>query len=281
MAFVEDDFDQPGFHREPKLNITYLGLTRYYDTFDHYVIPPMNMSNILGEVLAGDGLWQLRISETQKFRHVTSFFNSKREEPFSGEERILVASPKVPEDQKPEMSAYEVTELVLKAVSEGIAAVREAARTTECATLYEADRPARGQASDDAGAKRLEDTYDVIILNYVNGDMVGHTGVFEAAVKAIEAVDDCVGRVVHAVLERDGIALVTADHGNAEQMLDPETHKIQTAHTTNEVDFICISAAAGSISLRKRGVLSDIGPTILHLLKIPVPAEMTAQSLIV
>jgi 2,3-bisphosphoglycerate-independent phosphoglycerate mutase len=273
MAFVEDDFDQPGFARGPCLDICYLGLTRYYDTFDHYVIPPMDMSHILGEVLAAHGMWQLRISETQKFRHVTSFFNSKREEPFPGEERILIASPKVPEDQKPEMSAYEVTEVVLEAVTGGIAAAREMARKTKDVTLYEAE-PLQ---SDGA---RFKDTYDVIVLNYVNGDMVGHTGVFEAAVKAIETVDECVGRVVDAVLARGGIALVTADHGNAEQMIDPSTDKTQTAHTLNEVDFIYVANDADRIELRARGILSDVGPTMLHVLGIPQPPEMTAQSLV-
>jgi 2,3-bisphosphoglycerate-independent phosphoglycerate mutase len=279
MAFVEADFDQPSFHRGPKPDVTYLGLTRYYDTFDGYVIPPMDMSNLLGEVLGQHGLWQLRISETQKFRHVTSFFNSKLEEAFAGEERILVPSPKVPEDQKPEMSAYEVTELVLTAISGGIAAVREAARATGGVTLYEGKPPASGAAVD-SGTGRLDDTYDVIILNYVNGDMVGHTGVFEAAVKAIEAVDECIGKVIEAVLERGGTALVTADHGNAEQMLDPETNNIQTAHTTNEVDFVYVASDADNITLRDRGILSDIGPTILHLLRIQPPPEMTARSLI-
>ncbi len=281
MAFVENEFDQPTFHRGYKPEVTYLGLTRYYDTFEHYVIPPMDMSHILGEVLAAHRLWQLRISETQKFRHVTSFFNSKHEEPFPGEERILVASPKVPEDQKPEMSAYEVTELVLTAVTGGIAAVRETARRTQGVTLYEAGPPRSGEGREQiASTERVKDTFDVIILNYVNGDMVGHTGVFEAAVKAIEAVDLCVGRVVDAVLGRDGIALVTADHGNAEQMLDPETRKTQTAHTTNDVEFIYVANDTAGVNLRARGILADIAPTMLRLLDIPQPLEMTARSLL-
>jgi 2,3-bisphosphoglycerate-independent phosphoglycerate mutase len=273
MAFVEEEFDQPGFSRGPRLDICYLGLTRYYDTFEGYVIPPMDMSHIIGQVLADHGMWQLRISETQKFRHVTSFFNSKREEAFPGEERILIASPKVPEDQKPEMSAYEVTDVVLEAVTGGIAAARETARRTEGVTLYEAEP----LPADDG---RLEDTYDVIVLNYVNGDMVGHTGVFEAAVKAIETVDECVGKVVDAVLARDGVALVTADHGNAEQMIDPKTEKTQTAHTLNEVDFIYVANDAGKVQLRPHGILSDIGPTMLHVLGIPQPPEMTASTLL-
>jgi 2,3-bisphosphoglycerate-independent phosphoglycerate mutase len=273
MAFVEEEFDQPGFARGKRMNICYLGLTRYYDTFEDYVIPPMNMSNILGEVLADHGLWQLRISETQKFRHVTSFFNSKREEPFRGEERILIASPKVPEETKPEMSAHEVTEMVVEAVTGGIAAVRKKATATPGVTLYEAPPL-------DSPDERLADTYDVIVLNFVNGDMVGHTGVFEAAVKAIETVDDSVGRVVDAVLARDGVALVTSDHGNAEQMINPETGKVQTAHTINEVDFIYVARRMAGIRLRKHGVLSDIAPTMLRILGIEPPPEMTASSLI-
>ena len=280
MAFVEADFDQPDFKRGPRLDIAYLGLTRYYDSFDHYVLPPMDMSNLLGEVLAEHGLWQLRISETQKFRHVTSFFNSKREEPFPGEERVLVASPRGPEDQKPEMSAYEVTELVLTAISDGIGAMRQVARTTEGVTLCEAGTPASNGNAAGTPAGNLDDTYDVIILNYVNGDMVGHTGVLEAAVKAIEVVDECVGRVIDAVLARGGVAIVTADHGNAEQMVDPETGEIQTAHTTNEVDLIYVGSDAGAIELRPRGILSDIAPTMLQILGISQPAEMTARSLL-
>ncbi len=272
MAFVEDEFDFPDFHRPKKLDIYFLGMTRYYDTFTNYVIPPMDMSNILGGVLAANGLWQLRISETQKFRHVTSFFNSKREEPFAGEDRILVDSPKVPEEHKPEMSAYEVTQMVVDAITNGIAHVRDLAKQTEHVTLYLAPPLP-------SPPERLSDTYDVIILNFVNGDMVGHTGVFEAAVKAIETVDECVGKVVDAVLERDGIVLVTSDHGNAEQMIDPKTGKPQTAHTTNDVEFIFVANRTEGVRLRKRGILSDIAPTMLELLKIPIPREMTAQSL--
>ncbi|MFH1313067.1 MAG: 2,3-bisphosphoglycerate-independent phosphoglycerate mutase [Candidatus Eisenbacteria bacterium] len=273
MAFVEKDFDHPGFSRGPRLDVCFRGFTRYYDSFKFYVIPPMDMSNILGEVLCRHGLWQLRISETQKFRHVTSFFNSKREEPFTGEERILIDSPKVPEETKPEMSAYEVTDVVLRAITGGIGVVRDMARTTGHVTLYEA-------TPLESPEDRLSDTYDVIVLNYVNGDMVGHTGVFEAAVRAIEAVDECVGKVVKAVLARDGIALISADHGNAEQMTDPETQKIQTAHTLNEVDFIYCAGDVSGVRLRPRGILSDIAPTMLKILGITPPAEMTARSLV-
>lgn len=273
MAFVEGDFDQPDFHRGPRLNIHFLGLTQYYDSFKYAVIPPMNMANILGEVLSNNGLWQLRISETQKYRHVTSFFNSKREHPFPGEDRILIDSPKVPEERKPEMSAYEVTDIVLIAITQGIEMVRDMARKSDNATLFE---PPPLPSSRD----RFKDTYDVIILNYVNGDMVGHTGIFKAAVKAIEVVDECVGEVVRAVLERGGVALVTADHGNAEQMIDTTTGGIQTAHTTNEVDFIYVADNSNDVELKARGVLSDIAPTILEILGITQPPEMTATSLI-
>jgi 2,3-bisphosphoglycerate-independent phosphoglycerate mutase len=273
MAFVEPDFEQPGFHRGRRLDICYLGLTRYYDEFEDYVVPPMNMSNILGEVLSRHNLWQLRISETQKFRHVTSFFNSKREEPFAGEDRILVPSPKVPEETKPEMSAFEVTDLVLEAVNGGIGAVRVKAAATPGVKLYKAPPLVSPPV-------RFVDTYDVIILNFVNGDMVGHTGVFDAAVKAIEAVDVCVGRVVEAVLARGGVALVTSDHGNAEQMTDPATGRPQTAHTTNEVDFIYVSREGREVRLTERGVLSDIAPTMLRILGIRPPPEMTAHTLV-
>ncbi|MGQ9810154.1 MAG: 2,3-bisphosphoglycerate-independent phosphoglycerate mutase [bacterium] len=273
MAFVEPTFDKPGFRRSHRLEIYFIGLTRYYDTFENHVIPPMNMSNILGEVISANGLWQLRISETQKFRHVTSFFNSKKEEPFPGEDRILVNSPKVPEDQKPEMSAFEVAELTVNAIREGIESARELAKRTPHVTLYQAPP----LPSPD---ERFRETYDLIIVNFVNCDMVGHTGVFEAAVKAVETVDKCVGMVVDAALEVDGIALVTSDHGNAEQMIDPETGKPQTAHTTNDVDFVLVGNGLKGKKLRERGILSDIAPTILEVLGIPAPPEMTARSLI-
>lgn len=273
MAFVEPQLDKPGFRRERRLDIYFLGLTRYYDTFENYVIPPMNMANILGEVISANRLWQLRISETQKFRHVTSFFNSKKEEPFPGEDRILVDSPKVPEDQKPEMSAFEVAELTVYAIRHGIASVRDLARKTPHVTLYLAPPLPSPE-------ERLKETYDLIIVNFVNCDMVGHTGVFEAAVKAVETVDKCVGMVVDAVLDKDGIALVTSDHGNAEQMIDPETGKPQTAHTTNDVEFVLVGNHTSGIRLKRRGILSDIAPTILELLGLPIPVEMTAQSLI-
>jgi len=270
-AFVEEGFDK--FDRGPVPDVTYMGLTRYYDDFPYALVPPMDMSNLLSEVLGRHGLWQLRISEYQKFRHCTSFFNGKRIEPFPMEDRVQVDSISIPENEQPEMSAYPVTELVLAAVEQGIAALRQAAESRDD-TAVEFDAPAAD------AAERLRDTYDVIVLNYANCDMVGHTGVIEAAVKAVETVDTCVGRVVEAVLKRDGIALITADHGNVEQMLDPETGGIQTAHTTNDVEFLLVSNDAARHTLRERGILADIAVTILDLLGIEPPQEMTAQSLI-
>ncbi|MCF6150124.1 MAG: 2,3-bisphosphoglycerate-independent phosphoglycerate mutase [Candidatus Kuenenia sp.] len=271
MAFVEENFRH--FERGPLPDIRFLGFTQYYDTFKYPLIPPMNMSNILGDVFEQNRLWQLRISETQKFAHVTSFLNSKKEQPFEGEDRILVDSPKVPEASQPEMSAYKVTEIVVKAILDGIGAVREYAKQRNDTTLYESHPPFYD-------AERLNSTYDVIILNFVNGDMVGHTGDFKAAVKAIETVDECLGEVVRATLASDGIALVTADHGNAEQMVDHSTGGPLTSHTMNDVEFIYIANNCNGIKLRKRGVLSDIAPTILDILKIKQPPEMTARSLI-
>ncbi|RLF54603.1 MAG: 2,3-bisphosphoglycerate-independent phosphoglycerate mutase, partial [Thermoplasmata archaeon] len=178
-----------------------------------------------------------RITETEKYAHVTYFFNGGREEPFPGEDRCLIPSPKVPTyDMKPEMSAYEITEEVIRRIESG--------------------------------------KYDVIVLNYANADMVGHTGVWEAAVKAVEAVDECVGSVVEKVLEYGGIAIVTSDHGNAEEMT--ENGGIKTAHTENPVPFIVMGK---EVSLRN-GILGDIAPTILELLHIEQPEEMTGKSLI-
>jgi 2,3-bisphosphoglycerate-independent phosphoglycerate mutase len=270
-AFVEEGFSE--FDRGDVPDLFYMGLTRYYDDFPFALIPPMNMDNLLGEILSRDGLRQLRIAEYQKFRHVTSFFNGKLLEPFAGEDRILVESTTLPEDQKPEMSAPEVTELAVIAVRDGICAARNAARDADYSELELKD-------FDDTDEQSLSDTYDVIMLNYANGDMVGHTGVFEAASKAIEVVDECLGKVVESVLERDGIVLITADHGNAERMTDPETGGIQTAHTTSPVEFVYVSNDASGIKLIDRGKLADIAPTMLRILGMDIPPEMTAQVLI-
>ena len=284
QAFVEEDFT--AFDRGPRLDICYLGLTRYYDEFDREIVPPMNMANLLGEVLSRRGLWQLRISEYQKFRHVTSFFNGKRIEPFPMEDRIQVPSITIPEDQKPQMSACEVTELALCAVSEGIAAVRR--RAAEMRLRIQTKEAPEGElkpcdlhfdTSSPLPDQRAADTYDFIVLNFANCDMVGHTGVLEAAVKAVETVDECTGRVVDAVLARGGTVIVTADHGNAEQMLD-EDGKPHTAHTTNDVECILVSPRGKEVRLREEGILADIAPTVLELMGLTAPPEMTARSLL-
>ncbi len=268
-AFIEDDFKD--FDRCKPINIHFLGMTKYYDSFENYIVPPMNMFNILGEVLSNNGLYQLRISETQKFRHVTSFLNSKREEPFHGEDRILVNSPKVPEDTMPEMSAYDVTKVLLNIINFGRRAAEEMSAAMKNVTFYKESQVRK----DD----RQDIYYDVIICNYVNGDMVGHTGSFKAAVRAAEVVDECVGKVVGAVLEKDGIIMITADHGNLEQMIDPQTKSVQTAHTLNDVDFIYIANAFKTLKLRQKGTLSDIAPTVLEVLGLSKPDQMTADSL--
>jgi len=268
-AIVEPEFNE--FGRGPGLDVHYLGMTCYYDEFPFYVLPPMNIANLVGEVLSRRGLWQLRISEYQKYRHVTSFFNGKRIEPFAREDRIQVPSITVPEDRKPEMSAEEVTDLAVEAITRGIQAVRDRARIADATTCH---------FDPSLNPERGRETYDVIVMNYANCDMVGHTGNLEAAVRAVEAVDRCIGRVARATLDRGGVLLVTADHGNVEQMIDPVTGGVQTAHTLNDVDFILVGGGLSDVRLRPYGTLSDVGPTMLELLGIPVPRDMTATSLI-
>jgi 2,3-bisphosphoglycerate-independent phosphoglycerate mutase len=244
-AFIDEEY--PG-KRWKKLDIVYCGLTRYYDAFDFYILEPMDeikgMNNLLGEVISNNGLTQLRISETQKFRHVTSFFNGKLIEPFKNEERIEIKSMYDPATfaEHPEMNAYDVTDRVIKEID--------------------------------------TDRFNVIILNFANCDMVGHTGNYESAIKAVEVVDECVGKVVEKVLSKNAIALVTADHGNVEEMIDYQTKLPKTAHTKNPVEFIYIADDYKNIRLKDKGILSDIAPTILHLLGIEKPEEMTAESLI-
>ncbi|MBI9076091.1 MAG: 2,3-bisphosphoglycerate-independent phosphoglycerate mutase [Desulfatibacillum sp.] len=271
QAFVEPDFNE--FDRGPVPDVLYAGLTRYYDEFTQAIIPPMNMANLLGKVLSDHGLWQLRIAEYQKYRHVTSFFNGKLVAPFPKEDRVLVDSISIPENQQPEMSVYEVTDVVLEAINGSIESLRKKARSTEKVSLQLEEHSVEG-------GDRLKQTYDFIAINFANCDMVGHTGVFDAVVKAVEAVDACVKQVCDAVLARDGIVMVTADHGNAEQMIDPETGGIQTSHTTNDVHLFWVSNDADSCNLVDHGKLSDIAVTILELMEIPVPAEMTATSLL-
>lgn len=242
-AFVDGDFD--GFTRRPGFpKVHYVCMTQYDKTIDAPVaFKPQVLTNTMGEVLSKKGLEQLRIAETEKYAHVTFFFNGGVEPPNPGEDRRLIPSPKVATyDLKPEMSAYEVTEAVLEEIA--------------------------------------ADKYDVIILNFANPDMVGHTGVMEAAVKAVHAVDECLGRVVEAVLGKDGRVLITADHGNAEQMTDPDDGQPFTAHTTNPVPFIYINNDNKAAAVTP-GRLEDIAPTMLKLLGIEQPAEMTGRNLIV
>ncbi len=236
-AFIDDSFN--GFKRKSHPYTYFVCLTQYDVTYEATVaFPPESLKNILAEVLSCHRLRQLRIAETEKYAHVTFFFNGGVEIPFDGEDRILIPSPKVPTyDLQPEMSAFLVTDEVVKAVS------------------YR--------------------KYDIIILNYANCDMVGHTGVFEAAVKAVEAIDLCVGRVFEGVKNAGGLLIITADHGNAEKMID-ERGGIHTAHTSNHVPFLVCEKG---IRVRN-GILADIAPTILELLGIEKPEEMTGKSLI-
>ncbi len=237
-TFIDQNFGD--FKRRLYPRTHFVCLTQYDETFDAPVaFPPESLKNILADVLSQHNLRQLRIAETEKYAHVTFFFNGGRETPVKGEERLLVPSPKVATyDLQPEMSANPVTDEVVKAVSSG--------------------------------------KYDVIILNYANLDMVGHTGVFEAAVAAVEAIDKCIGRVSGAVSAAGGLLIITADHGNAEQMLD-ETGGIHTAHTCDPVPFIFCEKG---IKL-KDGILADIAPTVLDVLGIEKPQEMTGRSLII
>ncbi len=239
-AFVDPDFT--GFERvNGYFPLTFVCLTEYDATMPHVEVayPPETLNNTLGALLAAEGLTQLRIAETEKYPHVTFFFNGGVEVPFEGEERILIPSQKVATyDLQPEMSAYKVTHTLLKNLAK----------------------------------------FDVVILNFANCDMVGHTGDFAAAVKATETVDTCVKEVVDATLKLGGKVLITADHGNAERMLD-ENGKPFTAHTTNLVPFIL--CGAGDVSLRQTGgKLCDIAPTMLQLLGLPQPADMTGESLL-
>ncbi|MEZ4293295.1 MAG: 2,3-bisphosphoglycerate-independent phosphoglycerate mutase, partial [Myxococcota bacterium] len=235
---------QVGFEAEVDLGLTWVTMTEYKEGYPVAVaFPPTELTKVLGEVLADAGLRQLRIAETEKYAHVTFFFNGGREEPFPGEERILVPSPKVETyDQKPEMSAYEVTDRVVDAIE--------------------------------------NDRYDVVILNYANPDMVGHTGNFDAAVKAIEAVDVCFGRVVDAILAKGGGLLLTADHGNLEQMFDPETGQAHTAHTTRLVPLLLVDDHEKGRRLKSGGRLADVAPTLLELVGIEQPSVMNGHSLL-
>ncbi len=240
-AFTNPDFCD--FDRK-EINVHFVCMTQYEESIPSPVaFPAEYLKDTLGEVVSRAGLRQLRIAETEKYAHVTFFFNGGREEASPGEERVLIPSPKVATyDFQPEMSAFEVTDAVV--------------------------------------AKINENVYDLIILNYANSDMVGHTGIFEAAIRAVEAVDECVGMVVSEVMAHGGAVLLTADHGNAEQMEDENTGQHHTAHTTNPVPFVLI-VDGGEVRLRVGGILADVAPTVLDLLDLPVPAAMTGKSLIV
>ena len=240
-AFVDPDFT--GFPRKNGFfPLHFVCMTQYDATMPnvHVAFPPEALTMTMGEYISKHGLTQLRIAETQKYAHVTFFYNGGEEKTFPGEDRILIKSPDVETfDLKPEMSAYEVTDAVVKAIE--------------------------------------EDKYNMIILNYANCDMVGHTGIEEAAVKAVEAVDDCVGRTVDAILKAGGAALITADHGNAEKMKEPDGAPF-TAHTTNPVPLI---VAGYPCKLREGGRLADLSPTMLDIMGLPKPPEMDGESLIV
>ena len=242
-AFCDDEFK--GFAREKRLNLTYVCFTDYDKTIDNKVVAfkKESIANTFGEFLAKNNMTQARIAETEKYAHVTFFFNGGVEAPNEGEERILVPSPKVATyDLQPEMSAPIVCDKLVEAVKSG--------------------------------------KYDVIIINFANPDMVGHTGIETAAIKAIETVDACVGRSVDAIKETNGILFICADHGNAEQLLDYETGEPFTAHTTNPVPFILVNADP-SYKLREGGCLADIAPTLIELMGLEQPKEMTGKSLLV
>ncbi len=242
-AFCDDTFT--GFEREKKLDLTYVCFTEYDVTIPNKLVAfhKVELHNTFGEYLAAHGKTQARIAETEKYAHVTFFFNGGVEEPNEGEDRILVKSPKVATyDLQPEMSAYGVCDKLVEAIK--------------------------------------SDKYDVIIINFANPDMVGHTGVEPAAIQAVEAVDACVGRAVEAVKETDGQMFICADHGNAEQLVDYNTGAPFTAHTTNPVPFILVNADP-AYKLREGGCLADIIPTLIELMGMEKPEEMTGKSLLI
>ncbi|HHW36078.1 MAG TPA: 2,3-bisphosphoglycerate-independent phosphoglycerate mutase [Bacillales bacterium] len=239
-AFTNEDFREFDRGEGAPKDLYFVCLTHFSETVDGYVaFKTVNLDNTFGEVVSQNGLTQLRIAETEKYPHVTFFFSGGREAKFPGEERILINSPKVATyDLKPEMSAYEVT----------------------AALLAELDA----------------DKFDAIILNFANPDMVGHSGMLEPTVKAIETVDECLGKIINKILEKDGVAIITADHGNADEVITLEGNPM-TAHTTNPVPVIVTKKG---IELREDGILGDLSPTLLDLLSVEQPKEMTGKSLI-
>ena len=242
-AFVLRDFT--AFDRGPMLDLYFVTITAYEQGLPvHVAYPkPPKMTNIVAELLANRGLAQFRCAETEKFPHVTFFFNDYREPPFPREDRQIIPSPKVSTyDQMPEMSAYGVCDEVVRRVDSG--------------------------------------QYAMIVVNFANCDMVGHTGVLAAAVRAVEHVDGCVGRILEAVRRNDGVAIVTADHGNCEQMIDPTTGGPHTAHTTYDVELFVVDDRFKGVRLTEDGRLADVAPTALHMMGIEKPAEMTGSSLL-
>ncbi len=243
-AFLEDDFS--AFERGPKLDLFYATMTEYQKGLCPNIIfrKPPKMVNILGQYVSEQGIAQFRCAETEKFPHVTFFFNDYREEPFPGEERELIPSPQevATYDQKPEMSAYGIRDAVVKAIGSG--------------------------------------KYGLIVVNFANPDMVGHTGVLKAAVQACEIVDGCVGDVLQAVDAAGGAALITADHGNSDQLWDPKNDGPHTAHTLNPVEVVLYGEKCRGLQLAGEGRLGDIAPTLLKLMDMPKPAEMSGSCLI-
>ena len=242
-CFCDDEFDH--FERGPRIKTCYVAFTDYDVTIQNKLVAfkKQELTNVFGQWLADQGMTQLRTAETEKYAHVTFFFNGGVEEPFEGEDRLLVPSPKVATyDLQPEMSAPQVCDGLVDAINSG--------------------------------------KYDVIIINFANGDMVGHTGVEEAAIKAVEVVDECVGRAVEAIKANGGVMFICADHGNCDQMVDYETGEPFTAHSTNPVPFILVNADP-KYGLKEGGKLCDIVPTMIEIMGKEKPAEMTGESLLV
>ena len=242
-TFCDDNFN--GFVREKYPTVKFVTFTEYDVTIENKEVAfkPQKLTNTLGEYISSLGLKQLRTAETEKYAHVTFFFNGGVEEPNEGEDRLLVPSPKVATyDLKPEMSAVEVTDGLVEKIESGV--------------------------------------YDLIIVNYANPDMVGHTGIMSAAIKAVETVDTCIGRVLESLLKVDGQMFICADHGNSDQLVDYTTGEAFTAHTTNPVPFILVNYKEG-VGLKEGGKLADIAPTLLEMMGLPQPAEMTGESLLI
>ena len=244
-AFIDPAY--PG--KITRVPCVFCGLTKYYDAFPYNALPSMTdgggMNNLLGQVVSDAGLKQLRLAETQKFKHVTSFFNGKQIQPYPGEDRIEIKGRFDPATfaEHPEMEAYRVADEAVKQID--------------------------------------SEKYDLIIINFANGDMVGHTGNFKSVVKAIEVVDECVGKVTETALSKNYAVMITADHGNAEEMWDAKINMPKTAHTTNLVDFVYVSKDHKNAQLAKTGNLGDVAATVLDVMGIEKPADMTAKSLIV